>query len=187
MYDLFISEADLDRRRGDLPTRFHVLIGIMPSVRGIAQTLGPHGRAIGVCQGQRGPAAYEQWRVSLPNRGLSFGYFEVWEYRRRTRSQSPYVLQKAYFHIYRPEATGDEQSLLFIHCDPQEAVGSRHYRYKASPHLHFAIAGAPWAEAHVPLCDGWQDVIMRDLGKLDAAFARVAECIAEEFIPLCST
>lgn len=159
----------------------------MPSVRGLTQPLGVIGKAIGVCQGQKGPSRYEQWRVSLSHCPLSFGYYEVWEYRSQVRSRAQYLLQKAYLHIYRPEVSGGEENLLFIHCDPQEATQSKHYKYKASPHLHFEIAGKPWSEAHVPLCNGWQDAVMQDLRQLDAVFARAVECIAEEFIPLCSS
>jgi len=187
MYDLFLSEAALERRRKRLPRRLKPLITNVSYVQAAYQPLGSYGKAIAVLQGQKGPLSYRDWRVSLIASDVSIGYFEIWQYSRAVGSSVCFLLQKAYLHVYLPRPSGIDQVLLFLHCDPQEPKESLHYRYKIAPHLHFEIAPRPWNDAHVPLCDGRQDEVLQSLEDLDEAIARAIDFIAEEFLPLLKT
>lgn len=187
MRALFISEADLEKRRRNLPLRLKPLTADVSYIQAASQTLGPYGRAIGVHQGQKGPLSYREWRVSLITSVVSVGYFEIWQYSKGLRNPVCYLLQKAYLHIYLPSPSGVDQELLFLHCDPQEPQDTPHYRYKVGPHLHFEIAGPPWKDAHIPLCDGWQEEVLQGLDDLDKAIARGVDFIADQFIPLVQT
>jgi len=184
MHNLFLSEGDLNRRRLNLPARFKCLTPDPSYIQAAFRPVGRYTKAIAIHQGQRMPLPYEQWRVTLMTLNVSVGYFEIWQYSSHPGTPPHYLLQRAYLHIYLRGGLGGEQDLLFLHCDPQEPEDSLHYRYKVAPHLHLEIAGAPWKDAHVPLCDGWQKEVLRSLDDLDKAIARGIQFIADQFLPL---
>jgi len=195
MDKLAISEAGLEERRKKLPRRLKRLVPHPSYVQASYRPLGLSVRAIALHQGQRAGLPYEEYRISLVGVRLSVAYYEIWQYvgalggKRRRKSNSLngsdyYLLKKAYLHIFAPEPSGQEVKVLFFHCDPQEPRGSKHFRYKAAPHLHLEIAGDPWRRAHVPLCDGWQHQVLENLDTLDAAIARAVDFIADQVIPL---
>ncbi len=193
MHNLFVSEADLEKRRKKLPQRLSALSKDVSYMQAAYQTLGLK-KAIGVHRGQRPSSSYREWRVSLMDLNISMGYFEIWQHvnslssmsGKRNRSQRPalYLLQKVNFHIYLPDPSGSDKELLFVHCDPQEPDDSPHQRYKIAPHLHFEVAGSPWNDAHIPLCDGWQSTVLKSLKELDEAIVRAVEFVAQQFAPL---
>ena len=191
---LAVSEGDLEERRKNLPRQLKRLAPDPSYILASYQTLGSHGRAIVLHQGQK-MLPYNECRVSLLGADLSVAYFEIWQYVGAPKSQrgkkamslggsACYQLQKAYLHIFSPMPSGDEGKVLFLHCDPQEPPSSEHHRYKVAPHLHFEVAGDPWRDAHVPLCDGWQEQVLQNLDVLDAAIARAVDFIADQVIPL---
>lgn len=195
MEQLALSGAGLEERRKKLARQLKRLVPAPSYIQASSQTLGFHERAITLHKGQKGALSYDKCRISLPGVELSVAYFEIWQYvgamkrkrRKRSRSLSGsdyYQLERAYLHIFFPMPSGDEKKVLFFHCDPQEPRGSKHYRYKAAPHVHFEIAGDPWRDAHVPLCDGWQDQVLENLEAFDVAIARAVDFIADEVIPL---
>jgi len=184
MHDLFLSEADLEQRRQNLPFRLKPLTPDPSYIQAAYQPVGRYGRAIALRQGQKGPLSYRDWRVSLTPSDVSIAYFEIWQYATGLRHPICYLLHKAYFHLYLPQPTGVEKELLFLHCDPQETNVSPHYRYKVGPHFHFEVAGSPWKNAHIPLCDGWQEQVLQGLDELDQAIARAIDFIADQFLPL---
>ncbi len=184
MHKLFLSEADLESRRRELPRILRPLISDVSYIQAAYQLIGQYGKAIALRQGQTGSLSYDHWRVSLIRFDVSMAYFEIWQYLSGQHRTSCYLLHKAYFHLYLPQPTGVEKELLFLHCDPQEPNDSPHYRYKVGPHLHFEVAGAPWKNAHIPLCDGWQEQILQDIDKLDQAITKAIDFIADQFLPL---
>lgn len=192
---LAISEAGLEERRKKLPRRLRRLVPQPSYVQAIYHPLGPFISAIALHQGQRAGLSHEEYRISLLGVRLSVAYYEIWRYvgalggKRRRKSNSLigsdyYRLEKAYLHIFTPKPSGQEEKVLFFHCDPQESRGSKHFRYKASPHLHLEIAGDPWRRAHIPLCDGWQHQVLENLDTLDTAITRVVDFVADQVIPL---
>ena len=195
MDKLAVSQADLEQRRKKLPRKLKRLVPHPSYIQASYRPLGSYGNAIALHQGQRTGPSYEEYRVSLPGVRLSVAYYEIWRYvgamrgkkSRKSRSLSGsdyYQLEKAYLHIFAPKPSGDEERVFFFHCDPQESRESKHYRYKAAPHIHLEIAGEPWRKAHVPLCDGWQRQVLQNLNTLDAAIARTVDFIADQVVPL---
>lgn len=195
MEQLALSEAGLEERRKKLARHLRRLTPSPSYIQASYQALGLYTKAITLHQGQKGALSYDRCRISLRGVELSVAYFEIWQYvgalkrkrGKRSRSQSGsdyFQLERVYLHIFLPTPSGDEKKVLFLHCEPQEPRGSKHFRYKTAPHVHFEIAGDPWRDAHVPLCDGWQDQVLQNLETLDAAIARAVDFIADEVIPL---
>jgi hypothetical protein len=195
MNRLAVSESALEEWLKKLPRQLKRLAPDPSYILASYQLLGLHEKAITLHQGQKGGVPYDKCRVSLLGADLSVAYFEIWQYVGALKGQrgkkarllgrsACYQLQKAYLHIFSPMPSGDEKEVLFLHCDPQEAPDSEHYRYKVAPHLHFEVAGYPWKDAHVPLCDGWQEQVLKNLDVLDAAIARAVDFIADQVVPL---
>jgi hypothetical protein len=192
---LALSEAELERRRKDLRERLQPLTADYSYIQASYEPLGTNDKAIKLHQGQKGGLRYNQCRINLTGSDLSVCYFEIWQYiavstgQRRGRLGSVgrpplYQLEKAYLHVYSPKSSGDEEEVLFLHCDPQLPRDSKHHKYKAGPHVHFEVAGDPWSRAHVPLCHGWQKEVLKNMEALDAAIGRAVEFIADELVPL---
>ena len=195
MNDLSISEADLEERRKKLPRKINRLYSIPSYIQASYQPLGIFGKAIALHQGQKGELSYKDCRVSLPSSYFSISYYKIWKYvgtikgkkRKETKSLSDsvfYRLERAYLHLFKLKSSGDENKVLFLHCDPYEPKNTEHYRYKVAPHVHFEIAGNPWRNAHIPLCDGWQDHVLKNIDTLDSAFSRALDFIADQVMPL---
>jgi hypothetical protein len=147
-------------------------------------SLGGGATVIAIHQGQT-QSDYTMWRVRHNRAGLAISYHEVWSYTQigsggGTLHRPCLVLKKAYLHLYRSE--GDEAAdggkLFFFHCDPLDE-----HKYQAGPHLHAECAGYPWNKKHIPLCDGFSEIVLEDIGHLDAAFDRIVDMIGAEFLP----
>ena len=186
MNDLFAFEADIERRRKRLPRRLQSLTNVA-YIQAYSAQVGFDCKVIGLCKGGRPPTSYRDWRVSLTQACVSISYYEAWQRSKRPDGSICFLLQRAYLHVYRTHSSGAEEELLSLHCDPYEPETSPHHRYKIAPHLHFDIAKDPWRNAHIPLCDGWQDQVLKSLDTLDDAIARAIQFIVEEFIPLVPT
>lgn len=189
MRPLLASERELDERREALPRRIGAIIPDVPWIRGFFQQLGPHTKILALSQGSP-DMPYSAWRVSSTRSGVSVAYYETWRYvhscraprTRRApsaRRRPAFVLTKAYLHLYRLVAPGEEDKVVFLHCDPQDEG-----RFKMVPHLHLHVGGSPWDAVHIALCDGWQDQVLHDIHALDAAMNRAVELLAAEFLPL---
>lgn len=183
MHDLFAFEADIERRRKRLPRRLRSLTN-MAYIQAYSAQVSFDCKVIGLCKGGRPPTSYRDWRVSLTQACVSISYYEAWQRSKRPDSSICFLLQRAYLCVYRTHPSGAEDVLLSLHCDPYEPETSPHHRYKIAPHLHFDIAKDPWRNAHIPLCDGWQDQVLKSLDTLDDAIARAIQFIVKEFIPL---
>ena len=187
MAELLASEAELNARREGIPRLLKTLVPDVPWIGGAFDHLGAHEWVIALRQGPC-DMPYDRWRVSSKEKGIALAYYEVWKYvgnafRSKKRGAKErigkYVLTKAYLHLYRPVSGDAEEELIFMHCDPLDES-----RYKVAPHVHFEVAGYPWRKAHIALCDGWQNEVLRNLECLDAAIGRAVDMIAKEFIPL---
>ena len=184
MKNLLISETKLEERRQELPRRLRKYIPNVPFITADYQQLGPNAKVIGIHQGWNRDQSYQYWRVNLSEYKISIGYYEIWQYLKVRNRPNSYLLQKAYFHVYLPHPSGREKKLIFLHCDPQEPEDTKHHRFKIAPHTHFEIAGDPWGRVHVPLCDGYQDQVLKNVGTIDKALSRGIEFIIEQICPL---
>lgn len=184
MRELFLSEAKLEERRKGIAERLRAAIPGLPFISAEFQPVGVYTKVIGVNQGHHRIGSYSNWRVSLVDHPVSIGYFEVWQYKQDQRRRGRYLLLKAYLHVYLAFSPENEKQMIFLHCDPQEQQDSDHFRHKVAPHIHVQIAGSPWSDAHIPLCDGWQDEVLASLDSLDRAFTRGIEFIVNEVCPL---
>jgi len=184
MKELFLSEGELDERRKQLPERLKQYLPDPPHFAASFTSLDQYTKVIGIHQGvNRGPD-YTSWRVSLAGKQIAIGYYEVWLYEKSRGMAVRYLLNKAYLHVFVPHSAGDEMPLVYLHCDPQERESSEHYRYKVAPHAHFEIAGNPWSDIHVPLCDGRQDEVLSSLACLDQAIERAVEFVVQQLCPV---
>jgi hypothetical protein len=186
MRALFISESKLEERRKNLAARLRSCMPEAPFFMADFQQQGMYKKVIGIHGGQSRGLPYRSWRVSLSKHQVSLAYYEVWELRKEKSRGITYLLEKAYLHLYLPYPSGGEKDLIFVQCDPQESEDSTHYRFKIAPHAHFEIAGDPWKNAHVPLCDGWQDEVLENISALDKALTRAMEFLVEQIYPITS-
>jgi len=182
---ILLHERDLLARKATLRERFQRIFPGAPFIGADITSRSGGSAAIAVHQG-RTQSDYTTWRVRHDQTGLAISYFEVWQYAKIGKGGGSLhgpclVLKKAYLHLYRSEReeTEDGGKLFFFHCDPLVD-----HRYQAGPHLHAECAGDPWSKKHIPLCDGFNEIVLKDIDSLDAAFDRIVDMIGAEFLSL---
>ena len=194
--NLCLTEKDLIDRIKNIPSRLQILTG--PEwIQAKSRPIQDHLKAIGVNQGKTS-GYYRDWRVATNKTDIKVSYYEIWNYKNRkcledifgkrdprSKEGGLYFLIKAYLHLYRVSSPGrEEDNFIFLHCDPQESGDSTSNKYKIIPHLHIGGTSDPWKNAHIALCHGWQNEVLKSINDLDQAISNAIELIAEELFPL---
>lgn len=183
MANIEISEEELKDRGKSLCSRLKRCLPDKPFIFSALQSININTVALAIYQGQKRDLSYKNWRINIGCFKIAISYYEIWQ-RQRSNRRYCYLLNKAYLHVYLPHPTENEKDLIHLHCDPQEPEDSEHYRFKVAPHLHFEIAGDPWKNAHIPLCDGWQQMVLENISSLDDAIVRAIDFLVYQICPL---
>ena len=124
----------------------------------------------------------EQWRFPTRVSHIRASYHELWvptDFR-----QEKFFLDRAYLHLFirRDERTEDE--IVALHCDPNESASSKHYRYKAGPHVHMSTAEDPLHHSHIALNAGNLEDVLRSVADLTSALAVAVTMIDDQVLGL---
>ena len=135
---------------GDLASRGKDLSRILGEICTVKPAWQPRSRVgeyvIGLHSGAPAQSDYRDWRFPTFVAGVHAMYFELW----RVLSDTAH-LDRAYLSLFRTAASGGEQELLALHCDPNEPDGAEHAVYKQGPHLHLATSEVPGPHSHIAL------------------------------------
>jgi hypothetical protein len=83
--------------------------------------------------------------------------------------QESFFLERAYLHLFVRQNDLTEKEIVALHCDPNESASSKHYRYKAGPHIHMTTAESPLHHAHIALNSNELDAVLASVGGLTTA------------------
>lgn len=98
-------------------------------------------------------------------------YFEQWY----IGHGDTYLLKSASMNFFY----NNDEKILSLHCDPNEEIGSPHYKYKTGPHLH---VDGRFKHAHIALNLSNLDQVIHSIIQLEKAFAIGLTMIDDEFI-----
>jgi len=144
-----------------------------------ARLSGPSRIIIGTHDGARPSSDYKDWRFTIDARRHYGMYFETW----RAETQSRFVLDQAYLHIYE-RIDVNERQIICLHCDPSLSPGADHERYKRGPHIHMSAAGFPFDRAHIALQGPDVSPVLKSAETLHNALAWGVEMIRDEVLAL---
>lgn len=132
--------------------------------------------------GTRPTSEFRQWRFRTKAAGLVAMYFEIWQPRDGRGVE--FSLARAYLQLYELVGPGQEKEILALHCDPDETGDevARIGRYKQGPHLHFVVAGDPFAKAHIALADGQLAEVLRSAASLTESLEGCVRLIQAELL-----
>lgn len=149
--------------------------------------------SIGTHDGSPAGSDFRDWSFATPAVGYRATYFEIWNKSQDGRREFWY-LYRAYLHILKLEM-GDLKEFLLLHCDPNDTPDTskkpsidklkkleRISFYKQHPHLHVVTAPAPFTHAHIALCVGFKDEILKSIDTLSEAFNHAILMIREEVL-----
>ncbi len=116
-----------------------------------------------------------RFKTSIP--GIKASYYEIWSYE-----NPDYVLQRAYFHLYKDYKNQDEKAYLLLHADPQD--DDIHGDYKRSPHLHIKLQDEDdiIPHAHIALNLYDLDSIYKSIKEFDIAFKKSILMLKEQIL-----
>ncbi len=107
------------------------------------------------------------WRFTTKIPHIRASYYERWlqtDFR-----QVDFYLERAYLHLYFRRDLNDEDEILALHCDPNEAQSERHFLYKAGPHIHMTTAMDPLKHSHIALNNSNLAAVLSSVPNLTAA------------------
>jgi hypothetical protein len=133
---------------------------------------------IGVHAGAPATSDYRSWRFPTFISRVHAMYFELW----RMFGRDEAYLFRAYFSLFRSVASNEEQELLALHCDPNEALGSPHEVYKRGPHLHLMTSSVPNPHAHIALNRCHLDDALGSVASFTNAYELAFEMIAHQIL-----
>lgn len=124
----------------------------------------------------------DEWRFPTRIPEVRACYYERWlptDFRR-----IKLYLDQAYLHLFVRGDHRSEKQILALHCDPNEAESSRHFRYKAGPHVHMSTAQDPLHRAHIALNIDNLDEILRSVPKVTTAFDAALTMVNDQVLGL---
>ncbi len=124
----------------------------------------------------------EQWRFPTRVPHIRASYHERWvptDFR-----QEKFFLERAYLHLFIRRDERIEDEILALHCDPNEPASSRHYRYKAGPHVHMSTAEDPLHHTHIALNAGNLDDVLKSVTELTSALTIAVAMIDDQVLGL---
>lgn len=145
-----------------------------------AKNFGPREYIIATHDGSATSSRYTDWRFATIHPQFRALYYEMWHINNKSLA-----LEKAYLHLYKINVSRrDDTEYLFLHCDPNEPAGSKHFHYKRGPHLHIRVAEQPIPHSHIALCYLNVDDVLLSLDSLSKAMEKCTEIIRDQFLAL---
>lgn len=124
----------------------------------------------------------DQWRFTTRIAGIRASYHEIWlptDFR-----QKSFFLDRAYLHLFIRRDERIEEEILALHCDPNEPASSKHYRYKAGPHIHMTTAEDPLPHTHIALNASDFDRVLRSVADLMASLEVAISMVNDQVLGL---
>jgi hypothetical protein len=124
----------------------------------------------------------DDWRFPTKIPGIRACYYERWfptDFR-RTRL----YLDRAYLHLFIHPEHNTEKQVLALHCDPNEAETSKHFVYKAGPHIHMSTAEHPLDRTHIALNTSNLAAVLKSVQDLTSAFETAVKMVEEQVLGL---
>ena len=130
--------------------------------------------------GIRGGADPEDWLFDTHITGFWGNYFERWN--PTDASESSFVLERAYFHLYCSSLSKNEarKRVLAVHCEARPPNDSNDY--ESGIHLHVLAADDPLHRAHFAFDICNRDALLSSLHALDDSLRTSFAMISHEVL-----
>jgi hypothetical protein len=120
------------------------------------------------------------WRFTTRVPRIRASYHERWlqtDFR-----QADFYLERAYLHLYLRRDLNNEEEILALHCDPNEARSERHFLYKVGPHLHMSTASDPLQHSHLALNNSNLTEVLSSVQNLTAALKTAIAMVDDQVL-----
>jgi hypothetical protein len=125
-------------------------------------------------------AELDRWRFTTKIPNIRASYHEIWlqtDFR-----QVDFYLERAYLHLYLRSDHNNEDEILALHCDPNEARSERHFLYKAGPHVHMMTAKNPLQHSHIALNNSNLTEVLSSVPNLTAALKTAIAMVDDQVL-----
>jgi len=176
--NITISERDLAGRQTTIRALLKPLVASPAGIACVRQNL-VQGVILAAHDGPRPRTAYRDWQFKTRNQTLRAQYFEEW---RELNGGKSYWLRQLSLHLYEIKPADPftaPQELLAVHAEPSLSDGGT--EYKRGPHLHISESSR-FRHAHIPLCDGFNKIVLGSIQDLTDAFRRIAKMMHTELL-----
>jgi hypothetical protein len=126
----------------------------------------------------------DEWRFPTRISNIRATYYERWI--PTDERQKAFYLERAYLHLYRRDDAGVEAQIMALHCDPNEPESSKHFKYKAGPHIHVSMAEHPVRRAHLALNNANLATVLSSITELTSALRSAVTMVDDEVLDLYS-
>lgn len=167
---IFLSERNLKKRALDIKSLLEPIGGSRIAAHQIEPT--PNSITFGVLNGSKTTSASKDWIFKTRNEDLVGNYREKWN-----RKENNYSLCFVYLTIHDKES---KKEILALHCDPEEPINSKYFKYKCGPHMH--VAGTRISDAHIALNLSNHSEVISSYDSLTKALKDAIQMISDEMI-----
>jgi hypothetical protein len=171
---ILISSRELQSRPNSIRELLKPIAG--HSIAAHRDTTDPKSITYGVLNGSKTTNAVRDWRFKTKNNELRGNYVEKW-----SQINNGFTLLFSYLSILQGQRD-HEKEIFALHCDPNESIHSKFYKYKSGPHMHIITEDQRISNAHIALNIANHSEIIESYEKLQKAISDAIQMISSEFI-----